>query len=90
VDQAAADVRYATQWLHGWLSGRIDVDLRGLESTLAARTSELHAHRLQLLQQWVAARWEGPMMGGGSAAPAAGVAIGVPAATAGVQGLNLI
>ncbi|GIL56947.1 hypothetical protein Vafri_12228, partial [Volvox africanus] len=54
-----SDVEYAERWLHGWISGRIDGDLRVLETTLSSKRTELHSYRMHLLEQWIAARARG-------------------------------
>ncbi len=38
------------RWLEGWLNGRIDQDLRNLESAYAAKKAELDEYRRTLLQ----------------------------------------
>lgn len=81
VESCKDDVRYAEQWLHGWITGRIDQDLRGYEAQLSSKRKELHAVRAELLRGWIMAKAQGATRAAPEGA-AGGVAVGTPIVTA--------
>lgn len=72
------DVVYAERWLQGWISGRINQDLAALESKLAAKRTELHTVRTQLMQAWIDARARGAVAEAPVPRPVPLVVAGVP------------